>query len=74
MGRGIVGGFLGGFVGGPIGILAGLKVRAVIAATASTAGIVGGAFLGHYVNVSQRKTELKEASERACHQEEKKDN
>ncbi len=59
VGGAIVGGVLGGFLGGPIGAVAGLKVGALTAATAGTAGVVGGAFLGYRVNKTQENAEEK---------------
>lgn len=64
VGGAIVGGVLGGIVGGPVGAIAGLKVGALTAATAGTAGIVGGAFLGYRVNISQLKAESADESTR----------
>lgn len=49
VGGAIVGGVLGGVVGGPVGAVAGLKVGALTAATAGTAGVLGGAFIGYRV-------------------------
>ena len=49
VGGAVVGGVLGGVVAGPIGAIAGLKAGAITAATAGTAGILGGAFIGYKV-------------------------
>ena len=58
VGGAIVGGVLGGFLGGPIGAIAGLKVGAITAATAGTAGVLGGALLGYRVNQTQANAEV----------------
>lgn len=49
VGGAIVGGVLGSVVGGPLGAIAGLKIGALAAATAGTAGVLGGAFIGYRV-------------------------
>lgn len=49
VGGAIAGGLLGGVVAGPVGAFAGLKIGALTAATAGTAGILGGAFIGYRV-------------------------
>ncbi len=53
VGGAIVGGVLGSVVGGPVGAFAGLKIGALTAATASTAGALGGAFIGYRVRESK---------------------
>lgn len=57
VGGAVVGGVLGGVVGGPVGAFAGLKIGALTAATAGTAGALGGAFLGYRVKKSQAKAD-----------------
>ena len=60
VGGAIVGGVLGGVVGGPVGAVAGLKVGALTAATAGTAGVLGGAFIGYRVRRATVEAEKKE--------------
>ena len=63
VGGAIVGGVLGGAVAGPIGAVAGLKAGALTAATAGTAGVLGGAFIGYRVRQSTTKREGQGQSE-----------
>ena len=63
VGGAIVGGVLGGAVAGPIGAVAGLKAGALTAATAGTAGVLGGAFIGYRVRQSTKKGEGQGQSE-----------
>lgn len=60
VGGAIVGGVLGGVVGGPVGAVAGLKVGALAAATAGTAGVLGGAFIGYRVRKANTEAVNKE--------------
>lgn len=60
VGGAIVGGVLGGVVGGPVGAVAGLKIGALAAATAGTAGVLGGAFIGYRVNKSNAEATRRE--------------
>jgi len=53
-----VGGVLGGVLGGPVGAIAGLKIGTLTAATAGTAGVLGGALLGYRVNKTQENAEI----------------
>lgn len=62
VGGAIVGGVLGGVVGGPVGALAGLKVGALTAATAGTAGVLGGAFIGYQVRKANAESAERDAA------------
>ena len=68
VGGAIVGGVLGGAVGGPIGVVAGLKIGALTAATAGTAGVLGGAFIGYRVRKSTAESAEQESNSSNSHQ------